>query len=337
MNAQVKTPPAEFQHRHAAHCESGVMSALLTHAGLPLSEPLAFGLGEALVFVHMPWVKLGGVPLTGYRMLPGTIIRRLAGNLGVEMEVRRYRRPEEGMRDLDRLLEARGAVGMQTSVYWLPYFPPDMRFHFNAHNLIAFGKRDGQYQISDPVFEHVVQCPPADLAKARFVRGPFAPRGTLYFPRRVPVEVDLRPVVLKAIKRTARRMVKAPIPIIGVRGIRLMARNIERLPRRHADLKYPRAFVGSVVRMQEEIGTGGGGFRFMFASFLQEAAALTGREELDRASEAMTAAGDTWREFALGGAKLCKRENVENFKELAELLRSCADQEEAVFRRLLKI
>ena len=40
----------DFLHRQSAHCESGVMSSLLTHNGLPMSEPMAFGLGAALAF-----------------------------------------------------------------------------------------------------------------------------------------------------------------------------------------------------------------------------------------------------------------------------------------------
>ena len=39
-----------FQHRQSAHCESGVMASLLSHAGLPMSEPMAFGLASGLAF-----------------------------------------------------------------------------------------------------------------------------------------------------------------------------------------------------------------------------------------------------------------------------------------------
>ena len=42
-----------FQHRQSAHCESGVMASLLSHAGLPMSEPMAFGLASGLVFPHV--------------------------------------------------------------------------------------------------------------------------------------------------------------------------------------------------------------------------------------------------------------------------------------------
>ena len=45
-----------FQHQHAAHCESGVISNLLRHHGVPMSESLAFGLSAGLAFAYLPFV-----------------------------------------------------------------------------------------------------------------------------------------------------------------------------------------------------------------------------------------------------------------------------------------
>ena len=66
-----------FQHRQSAHCESGVMASLLSHAGLPMSEPMAFGLASGLAFAYLPIVKLSGMPLIAYRMPPKAIIKGL--------------------------------------------------------------------------------------------------------------------------------------------------------------------------------------------------------------------------------------------------------------------
>ena len=324
-----------FQHSHAAHCESGVMANLLRHHGLELSEPMAFGLSAALVFVHLPWLKMGGIPLTAYRMLPGAVVNGLQKALGVRMQTVRYRNAEAAMQDLDRRLDAGEVVGLQTSVFWLPYLPPDMRFHFNAHNLIVFGRDGDEYLISDPVGEHTVRCPRADLAKARFARGPFAPRGKLYTPLHVPADPELAPAIRRAVRKTASRMVKAPMPFLGVRGIRLLASRLEQAPRRYPDLEHPRAVVASVVRMQEEIGTGGAGFRFMFASFLQESGELLADDRLLEASARMTGIGDQWREFALKGARLFRKQSAEDYAGIAALLREIAAGEEAVFRDLL--
>jgi len=39
-----------FEHKQTAHCESGVMSALLRERGTTLSEAMVFGIGSGLTF-----------------------------------------------------------------------------------------------------------------------------------------------------------------------------------------------------------------------------------------------------------------------------------------------
>ena len=57
LAVQLRMPTLQsFQHQHAAHCESGVMSNLLRQHGLPLSEAMVFGLSSALVFAYLPFV-----------------------------------------------------------------------------------------------------------------------------------------------------------------------------------------------------------------------------------------------------------------------------------------
>jgi hypothetical protein len=86
------------------------------------------------------------------------------------------------------------------------------------------------------------------------------------------------------------------------RGIRLLAWQVSRL----ADDAHARLYVGNIVRMQEEIGTGGGGFRFLYASFLQELAQLTGYRALDPLAARLVEIGDRWREFALAAARMIR-------------------------------
>lgn len=322
-------------HRHAGHCESGVISSLLRHGGLAISEPMTLGLSAGLTFVHFPFIKVAGLPLTSYRMPPGAIYRGLARRLGFSVHSERFKTPEAGTAALDAHLRRGQPVGIQASVYWLPYFPPAMRFHFNAHNLIVFGKEDNDYLVSDPVFEHPQRCPAADLAKARFVKGMLSPKGLLYFPERVPVSIDLPRVVPPAIRRTVNMMLRTPLPFIGVRAVRRLGNRIARLPAT-TEPRMARLFIGQIVRMQEEIGTGGGGFRFMYAAFLQEAGEQLNRPHLIEASQLMTATGDAWREFASASARYIKDQSQVDTEPLARALRAAADQEEAVYRFLLK-
>ncbi|MBU1233822.1 MAG: BtrH N-terminal domain-containing protein [Proteobacteria bacterium] len=326
----------EFAHGHAAHCESGVMSLMMQHHGLPLSEAMVFGLSGALMFAYLPFVKLGGLPLIAYRSMPKSIIKGLQKNLGIKMKMQTFSNPEKGTKALDALLVQGEIVGAQTSVFWLPYFPEEMRFHFNAHNLIIYGKKDDEYLISDPVFEAPVRCVTKAMQKARFVKGVMAPKGLLYYPLKVPETIDYAVVIPRAVKKNAKAMLKTPVPIAGIRGIRALAKSIGKLEKK--DRRYAKLFLGHIVRMQEEIGTGGAGFRFIYASFLQEAGRLLGSSLLAESSEMMTAVGDQWREFALMLAKAIrsKKSHSIDFPALQIKLESVADAEAAVYRKLLE-
>lgn len=326
MNSHALT----FQHQHAAHCESGVISNLLRHHGVPVSESLAFGLSAGLAFAYLPFIKINGLPLVAYRSLPRAIIKGLIAPLAARFQFETFRSPQAGQQRLDALLADGRIVGLQTSVYWLPYFPPDMRFHFNAHNLLVYGKEGDEYLISDPVFEHPVRCAAADLQRARFAKGALAPKGLLYYPTTIPQKNITPEAVRAAIRKNCRAML-APVPIAGVRGMRWLAKSISKLP---AGDKHSADVIGHIVRMQEEIGTGGAGFRFIYAAFLQEAAPLAERPELAQFSERLTAIGDGWRALALKAARMVKGREPVDPPAIAALLRSQADQEEAFFREL---
>jgi hypothetical protein len=222
---------------------------------------------------------------------------------------------------------------MQTSVFWLPYMPPDLRFHFNAHNVLAFGRQGDDYLLSDPVAEDTVSCAAADLAKARFAKGALAPKGLLYYPVGTPQEPDWRQVLPKAIRKTTRIMLDTPLPIIGVKGIRRLAKAIEGL-KAAADPAQAKLFIGQVVRMQEEIGTGGGGFRFIYAAFLQEAAERLARPALNELADNLVDIGDEWREFALSTARMIRDREALAPAKLGDQLRRIADREQTFFRDL---
>ena len=66
-----------FEHAQHAHCETGVTVNLLKNMGVEISEPLAFGLGSGLYFVHFPFIKVTGKPAVGYRQWFVSIFRNL--------------------------------------------------------------------------------------------------------------------------------------------------------------------------------------------------------------------------------------------------------------------
>lgn len=328
----------DFPHRQFAHCESGVTANLLNYQGFPCSEAMVFGIGAGLFFAYVPFIKLNFLPLTTFRTSPGSIFTKATKRLGIEVKKEKFRNPAVAEKKLDLLLEAGRPVGAQTGVFWLPFFPPAYRFHFNGHNLVVIGKEGNDYLISDPIFEETVRCPAADLRKARFAKGALAPKGKIYYIEKMPEQFDLRPAVTTGIKEVCRGMLKTPMPIAGVRGIRLLARKLLQWPTRF-DEKQTLLYLGHVIRMQEEIGTGGGGFRFIYAAFLQEAAAVLENDKLLDLSKHCTEIGDLWRDFALLASRVCKgRAEIPNsFAGLSQLLLQCAAEEEVLFSDLQRV
>jgi hypothetical protein len=262
-------------------------------------------------------------------MPPKFIIKGMRKPFQTQFRFETFRAPAAGMRRLDELLAQGKVVGLQTSVFWLPYFPEDMRFHFNAHNMLVYGKEGDDYLISDPVAELPQRCASADLQRARFAKGALAPKGLLYYPEGIGRTAITPEAIKKAITKTTRIML-GPIPIIGVRGMRMLANKVTKLDTSELSLNY----VGHIVRMQEEIGTGGAGFRFLYAAFLQEAAQITGIAELDTLSERLNEIGDGWREFALKAARMIKGREAFDPKRLGEMLRGQAERETEFFRAL---
>jgi hypothetical protein len=333
MNCEI-----DFQHQQSAHCESGVIVSLLRHHNVNISEPMAFGISGGFTFAYIPFIKLGGLPLIAYRMPPKSIIRGLTRRLGISMGYQTFRSPEAGMQALDAHLEAGRPVGLQASVYWLEYFPQNMRFHFNAHNLVVYGKQGGNYLISDPTFAEPQLCSRESLQRARFVKGALAPKGLLYYPKTIPAELDFKRAIHKAMRFNIGMMLKSFLPIVGISGIRFLSRKIRAFdPENQAREHHHKLFIGHMVRMQEEIGTGGAGFRFLYASFLQQAAVTLENKSLASLATELTDCGDQWRKFALYAAKMCKGRMKLDYVKLADQLARCADEEEAVFRNLKQI
>jgi hypothetical protein len=324
----------KYIHHQSAHCENGVASNLLKYNGLDISEPMVFGIGSGLFFVYLPFIKVNYAPAISYRPLPGQIFNKLAKRLNIKIKRQKFSSITKAEIALDKNLMNNIPTGLQVGVYNLTYFPDEYRFHFNAHNLVVYGKTETDYLISDPVMENVTKLSHQELNKVRFAKGAFAPNGQMYFPIQIPENLNFKKAIIKGIKNTCRDML-APAPIIGVRGIRLVANRIRKWPLKHGE-KKANHYLAQMVRMQEEIGTGGGGFRFIYGAFLQEASVILENKELMVLSKEITSIGDQWRDFAVEASRVFKNRSaqIDVYNNLANQLTSIANQEEVFFKKL---
>ncbi len=324
-----------FEHKQSAHCENGVVSNLLRYYGIEISEPMVFGIGSGLFFSHMPFLKVNGIPVTSFRPLPGMIFKRISKRLGIKFEKHKYAKPENAMAALDKNLEEGIPTGMLVGVFHLTYFPDPYRFHFNAHNLVVYGRKGDTYYISDPIMEEYRTLTYEELKRVRYAKGTFAPKGHQYWAKDVPENIDLAPAIIKGIKQTCKEMLTIPVPMFGVKGIRFLSKKLRAYPKKLGARKAA-SYTGQIVRAQEEIGTGGAGFRFMYGAFLQEASAILNMPGLKELSYDISEIGDLWREFAIITGRIVKNRNKvdESYDAAADLLLKIADREEKFFTNL---
>jgi len=319
MIQEVTSAGKPYIHVHSAHCESGVTASLYRDKGVEISEPLIFGIGSGIFFGHLPFLKMGGVTISTFRSQPGAVFRKSAKRLGGKFITERFRNPQKGMDALRRVLKTGQIVGLTTNIYWLSYFPNRFRFQFNGHNVVVLHEIENGFRVSDPMLEWPVDCPTEDLERARFAHGPLEPHGFMYYPQSVNPHPDLRAACVQGMKDTCKMMLKIPLPIFGIRGMRYLAKKIIRSPDKLGFMGACRE-LSSVVRMQE-------------------AAGLFGLAQLNDLSERMTAIGDTWREFAVVSARIIKQrgKSEETFAKAGSLMLNCAQREEQLFRDMDRI
>ena len=299
---------------------------------------MIFGIGSGLLFFYFPWLKVNQAPAISYRTMPGHIFSKVARRLGFHVRRERFSSPKKAQQDLDEKLERGFPVGLQVGVYHLTYFPDAYRFHFNAHNLVVYGKEGDTYLISDPVMEQPTKLSSQELEKVRFAKGVLSPKGHMYFPTHLPKHISLETTIRKGIKETCQKML-APVPIVGVKAIRWVSKDILRWYDKRG-VKITNHYLAQMIRMQEEIGTGGGGFRFIYGAFLEEAAEVLKNNTLKECSQEITAIGDLWRDFAVEVARLYKNRNQAHraaYEDLSQRLLTIAQREEAFYKRIKKV
>jgi len=324
-----------FRHMMAAHCESGTVTALLNHHGLKISEPMVFGIASGIFFVYIK-TPMMDFPTFAVRSMPGKVRSKFALRTGVKFKSKTYRNPAKAERELNDLLDQNQPVAVQVDFFYMNYFPAWYRIHVNAHFITVIGREGNNYLISDSYHPRIAEIDRETLTKARFAGGSLAPKGFMFYPVYIPEKIDFQKAVTDGIKQASYNMLKIPLPFLGVKGIRRFADKIVDWPgyARDEDMLADKIF--RITISLEDQGTGGAGFRFLYASFLQEASKILENPRLNDMSREMMKIGDGWREISLAAAKIAKQRDFrrERLMEIGNLLHVRADLEEKFFIRL---
>lgn len=278
-------------HKPGRHCGSSAIRDLLEFHGLNLTEAFCFGLGAGLgiTYVEMPGTDM---PFIVHVRSMG-FEEKVFSTLGLPFNWESWEDKDEAADALDVLLDAGRPALLLTDIYHLPYF--NSSTHFPGHAIVAWQRDDANdaVLVSDTERLGLLPVPREKLAQARFsLSPPFIHKGSLFAPKSLSAEISANQV-RKAIVDNATALNQ------GSRntGIEALSTWVEDLPRWQAIEKWS-WLLRFAYQVLEKRGTGGGGFRIMYAEFLGEAEAMMPRIKEVGLAEMMRDSASAWSALA---------------------------------------
>ncbi len=305
------------------HCETVTTGTLLGALGCDLSEPMIFGLGEALgfVFLNLSTMPLGFI---GGRSKPYELTAAACRNLGLTCAVEETTSTTKSWDRLSAHVADGRPVGLQLDCYYLPYFtrPP----HFAGHFVAAIAL-DDEVTVVDTVAQGSVHRVPREaLQAARHATGPMSAKART-FTVSGEVRRDLPTGVAAAIRANAASYLSPAFGGMGALGLAKLARVIPRWPASE-DLAL-------VAELMERGGTGGALFRNLYRDFLTEAAdLLPDSSDVRCARDLIATSAEQWTAMAAELAACATDGDPVHLAAAAALCRPIADAEVAAMEIL---
>ena len=331
-----------YPNERRMHCETGVLVNMLEYHGLNISEPMAFGIGSGLYFMYFPWMKVEDFVLLVLRTKPATIIRRFSSRMHLNYhEISFGNDKEKARKALDDMLDKGIPVGLTVNMKGLKYLNDlGAILDFNGHNLTVIGKEGREYIIADVDWQlpndDYVRLDETRMEKVRFMPGPSAPHGRMYYFDSLPDNISdptiLKQAILKGLKETYRNMMTIPMPFFGYKGFHYLAKDM-----RKWEDKFEPKYIDHVLywyyKFVEMTGTGGAGYRYIYSDFLKESADLFQNEVLADCSRFMHDSADNLRHFSVGCNRYINKTGI-TLNELADAIDDAGNCEYKTFRKL---
>ncbi|ANN18599.1 lantibiotic ABC transporter [Amycolatopsis orientalis] len=275
------------------HCETSTLDVLLRHAGVELSEPMLFGLGEGLGFIYWDGKNLP-FPFLGGRRKPAEITRKLADRLGLTLRVKETTSARTAWRNAAEQIDAGVPVGLQLDSYHLEYFTS--KVHFGGHFVALYGYDDERAYLVDTAQQGgSVSTSLGSLARARAEKGPMTAKNRSFTLAADATPVPLADAVRSAVRANAAEFLNPPIANLGHRGIGKAAVQVRKWLDRSSD---PARDLPQAAVLMEQAGTGGALFRRIYRDFLEESATLVDDAGLRTAAEKYRQITPLWTEVA---------------------------------------
>lgn len=279
-------------HRPGRHCASTALADLAAFHGLPFTEAMCFGLGAGLGIWYLD-TGAGRMVHVRSADIEAQFFRRI----GRAFSWQRFDDPAAAGEALCRSLDRGLPVLVQTDIFHLPYYGSNT--HFPGHDIVVWGhdrSRDA-FLVTDTERPGLIDVPCEALRRAMYSTGGFFEMtGNQFAPENLAPPQDMGAAVKAAIGHNSRVILSAGYDFQGITGLGKWMGELAAVWSGLPGWRWTARFAYQVI---ERRGTGGGGFRLMYADFLEEAAAFCPEIAARGLSGRMREIGGAWTRLAL--------------------------------------
>ena len=318
-------------HFPGNHCASTGIRNLVNFHGIAWSEPLCFGIGAGLGIWYMGFENSS--PSRMIHVRSADIETQFFTRIGQDFAWKQFEDPIEAEKELCRCLDKGCPAILQSDIFHLPYY--DTQTHFPGHVITAWGYEQERqvFQVTDTERESVLDVPFENMRKARYCRDAyFSIQGNFYAPEEMAAPGNLPEIIRKAIRFNSHVLLNDGMDFQGVAALRKWKGEIDAWER-FEDWKWTARFAYQVI---EKRGTGGGGFRKMYAAFLEEAADYLPEIQTLGLAGMMRTASQAWTDLA-AALKTVSEDDLPDFSEVRNRLDTLEKTEYAYHQAALKL
>jgi len=281
-------------HVAGVHCSSTAVADLVRFHGFGWSEDFCFGIGGGLGITYMKTPQASPTRLLHARSLGYE--QRFFNAIGVaDFSWLTATTAEKSEQQLITALDENCPALILTDIYYLHYF--NSSSHFPGHGVMVWGynKNERTFQVTDTERKNVETVPFEKMKKARVSRqAPFICDGDFYAPKHLNKPTDLKNLCRNAIKENATRLLHSTDPTSGFFALQTLIDDLNEWEH-STDWQWNCRFAYQII---EKRGSGGSGFRKMYARFLNEASHYLESVKLLNLEDKMYKSAQSWFELS---------------------------------------
>lgn len=315
------------KHHPGRHCASTALCNMVNFHGIALSEAMCFGIGAGLGIWYL---DAGSIkPGRMVHVRSADIEAQFFNRMGCPFSWQQFKDPRAAQKALCESLDRGLPAIVQTDIFHLPYY--GSKTHFPGHDITVWGYDPSAsvFLITDTERTELLLVPFQDMCCALYSKnGFFTMEGNQFSPDSLAPPKDLPTVIRHAIEYNSRVILSEGYDFQGIIGLDKWMREIVDEWPYLSDPQWTARFAYQVI---ERRGTGGGGFRLMYADFLKEAEMYCPEVASRGLSERMLEVGSAWTGLALALRDLSEQTRPD-FSAVLEPLRNVHRVEAAYHR-----